>query len=51
MELRSAIETLMDFSFFIESEEVHRYTMKISALAENELSKTLKQDSVKDYFS
>ena len=27
--LRSTIETLMDFSFFMESEEVQPYTMKI----------------------
>ena len=49
MELRSAIETLMDFSFFMESEELQRYTMKISALEENDLSKKLKQASVKHY--
>ena len=46
-ELRSAIETLM---FFMESEEVQHYTIKISALVENELSKNLKQASIKDYF-
>ena len=38
IEVRIAIETLMDFSFFMESEEVHRYMIKISAVAENELS-------------
>ena len=37
IELRSGIETLIDFSFFIELEEVQLYTMKISALVENEL--------------
>ena len=42
IEVRSAIEILMDFRFFMESEEVHRYMIKISALAENELSKNLK---------
>ena len=50
IELRSAIETLMNFSFFMESEEAQRYTMKISALVENELLKNLKQASVKYYF-
>ena len=39
IDLRSGIKTLMGFSFFVESEEVQRYTMKISALVENELSK------------
>ena len=41
---------MTDFSFFMESEEVQRCTMKISALVENELSKNLKQASIKDYF-
>ena len=50
IELRSAIETLMDFSFSMELEEVQRYTIKISALVENELSKNLKQAATKDYF-
>ena len=50
IELRSAIETLMNFTFSMESEEMQRYTMKISALVENELLKNLKQASVKDYF-
>ena len=40
----------MDFSFFMESEEVQRYTKKILSLVENELSKNLKQTSIKDYF-
>ena len=35
IDLRSAIETLVDFSFFMELEEVQRYTMKTSALVEN----------------
>ena len=51
IQLRSAIETLLDFSLFMESEEVQRYTMKISRLIENELSKNLKQASNKDYFA
>ena len=46
---RIAIETLMDFSFFMESEEMQR-NIKISALIENKLSKNLKQASIKDYF-
>lgn len=50
LELRSAIETLMDFSFLMESGKVHGYTMNISNMIENELSKNLKQASVKDYF-
>ena len=50
IELRSAIETLMDFSFSMELGEVQRYTIKISALVENELSKKLKQAAAKEYF-
>ena len=50
IELRSAIETLMDFSFLMESGKVQSYTMKISTMIENELSKNLKQASLKDYF-
>ena len=51
IQLGSAIETLLDFSLFMESEEVQRCTMKISGLIENELSKNLKQASIKDYFA
>ena len=40
----------MDLSFFMESEEVQRFKIKISSLVENELSKKLKQASIKDYF-
>ena len=50
IELRSAIETLMDYSFFIKPEEAQPCTMKISALVENKLSKKLKQASIKGYF-
>ena len=50
IELSSAIETLMDFSFLMESGKVQSYTMKISTMIENELSKNLKQASLKDYF-
>ena len=50
IDLRSSLESLMDFIFFMESEEVERYMMKISAFAENELSKNLNQASNKDYF-
>lgn len=35
IELGSTVETLIDFSFFMELEEVQRYTMKLSALVEN----------------
>ena len=35
IELRSAVETLIDFSFFMELEEAQRYTMKLSVLVEN----------------
>ena len=51
IQLRSTIETLLDFSLFMESEEVRRYTVKISGLIENESSKNLKQASVKYYFA
>ena len=51
IQLRSAIETLLDFSLFMKPEEVQRCTMKISGLIENELSKNLKQTSIKDYFA
>ena len=51
IQLRSAIETLLDFSLFMKPEEVQRCTMKISGLIENELSKNLKQASIKDYFA
>ena len=50
IELRSAIETLMDYSFFIKPGEAQPCTMKISALVENKLSKKLKQASIKGYF-
>ena len=49
--LRSAIETLLDFSFFTESDEVQRCTLEVSKLIEKELSQSLKQASIKDYFS
>ena len=53
IQLRSAIETLLDFlwNLFVESEEVQCCTMQISGLIENELSKNLKQASIKDYFA
>ena len=50
IELRSATETLMDYSFFIKPGEAQPCTMKISALVENKLSKKLKQASIKGYF-
>ena len=50
IELRNAIATLMDFNFLMESGKVQSYTMKISTMIENELSKNLKQASLKDYF-
>ena len=50
IQLRSAIETIMDLNFFVEAEDAQRYTTKISALVENELSKNLKQPSIDDYF-
>ena len=51
IQFRSVIETLLDFSLFMETEEVQRCTMKISVLIENELSKNLKQASIKHYFA
>ena len=51
IQLRSAIETLLDFSFFTESDEVKRCTLEVSKLIEKELSQSLKQASIKDYFS
>ena len=51
IQLGSAIETLLDFSLFMESEEVQRCTMKILGFMENELSENLKQASIKDYFA
>ena len=51
IQLGSAIETLLDFSLFMESEEVQRCTMKILGMIENELSKNLKQASIKDNFA
>ena len=50
-QLRSAIETLLDFSFFIESDKLQRCTMEISKLIEKEPSQTLKQACIKDYFA
>ena len=50
IELRSAIATLMDFNFLMESGKVQSYTMKTSTMIENELSKNLNQASVKYYF-
>ena len=51
IQLRSAIETLLTFSLFMESEEVQSCTAKISELIENKLSKNLKQASIKCYFA
>ena len=51
MQLRSAIKTLLDFSLFMQSEEIQRCTLKISTLIEIELSKSLKQASIKNYFA
>ena len=50
-QLRSAIETLLNCSFFIESDKLQRCTMEISKLIEKELSQTLKQARIKDYFA
>ena len=50
IQLRSAIETIMDLNFFVEAEDAQRYTTKISTFVENELSKNLKQPSIDDYF-
>ena len=51
IQLRSAIETLLNFSLFMESEEVQSCTVKITGLIENKLSKNLKQASIKCYFA
>ena len=53
IQLRSAIETLLDFSFFTESDEVQRCTLEVEVpkLIEKELSQSLKKASIKDYFS
>ena len=51
MQLRSGIETLLNFSLFMQSEEIQRGTLKISTLIEIELSKSLKQASIKNYFA
>ena len=45
MQLRSAIETLLDFSLIMQSEEIQRGTLKISTLIEIEVSK------IKNYFA
>ena len=42
IQLRSAIGTLLDFSFFTESDEVQRCTLEVSKLIEKELSQSLK---------
>ena len=46
IQLRSAIETLLDFSFFTKSDEVQRCTLEVSKLIEKELSHSLKQAKI-----
>ena len=50
-QLRNTLETLLDLSLFMESDKVQRCTMEISKLIEKELSQSLKQACIKDYFA
>ena len=50
-QLRSTIETLLNFIFSIESDKLQCCTMEISKLIEKELSQALKQARIKDYFA
>ena len=49
-QLRTSIEIYWILVFFIKSDNFQRYTMEISKLIEKELSQTLKQACIKDYF-
>ena len=48
--IKNCHRNLVNFSFFMKSEELQGDTMKISNLVENKLWKNLKQASIKDYF-
>ena len=50
-QVRTAIETLLDFSLFMDTDDVKKISMKLSSLIESELSKNFKQASIKDYFT
>ena len=48
--VRSAIETIMDFFFLAESEEMQGCTIKISGMVENELVKNMKETLKRDIY-
>ena len=50
VEVRNAVETLMNFSLFSISDKIRTSTIEISRLIEIELVRNLKQASIKDFF-
>ena len=57
VDVRNAIETILNFSLFIESEEIRISTVKMSKIVEKELvkvtrqSELVKQIKITDFFS
>ena len=49
VEVRNAVETLMNFSLFSISDKMRTSTIEISRLTEMELVRNLKQASIKDF--
>ena len=49
VEVRNAVETLMNFSLFLISDKIRTSTIEISRLTETELVRNLKQASIKDF--
>ena len=49
VEVRNAVETLMNFSLFSISDEIRTSTIEISRFTEIELVRNLKQASIKDF--
>ena len=51
VEVRNAVETLMNFSLFSISDKIRTSTIEISRFTEIELVRNLKQASIKDFFT
>ena len=49
VEVRNAVETLMNFSLLSISDKIRTSTIEISRLTETELVRNLKQASIKDF--
>ena len=50
VDVRNAIETILNFSLFIESEEIRISTVRMSKIVEKELVRNLKQIKITDFF-